>query len=106
MLFIIQQLAIIASKLIIRSSSMSAVHNSWLDPEISLLNPTSWMVPSFVQGPLIPTLGGRGGCSLCRHAAITCGVQGHREWVSVTFLPALLGSSERWVWWGSTSHTE
>lgn len=40
MLFIIQQLAIIASKLIIRSSFMSAVHNSWLNPEISLLNQT------------------------------------------------------------------
>lgn len=104
MLFIIQQLAIITSKLIIRLSSTSTVCNSWLNPEISPLNPTWWMVPPFPLCPLISAVGWYG-CSLCRDAAIPYGVQStHRA--NICHIPSCAaGSSDIWAWWGGTSHT-
>lgn len=55
LLFIIQQLAIITSKLIIRLSSMSAAQNSPLNPEIPLPSPALRTVPPSAWGPLVST---------------------------------------------------
>lgn len=73
MLFIIQQLAIIASKLMIRSS---AVHNSWLNPEICLLSLTYRSCFAFAQSPQSSHFHpGVGWVQLCRHT-------GHGECLS------------------------
>lgn len=79
LLFIIQQLAMIASKLIVRSS---AVHNSWLNPKISL-KPNFIEVALLLLKALISTVEW-GGCSCVDR----------QDMVSVKSPCELLGSSE------------